>query len=611
MEARMEALKAEQALLRNRVRHKLAWAAGEAFALPALAHSTSVNHVQRPTRPAEGPSASSAAARHFQQIAHASGPEPALVHTELQKALLEMLVEEPSIILPAHSDYLLRLAIERNPGVHSLISKASPRNVELALTELSGIAPHAVRVEHRELMWLDQTALSDFRMRLVGNSRAGQAARPPPAIDNGGAHGSAPAPSAPGASAGKGTGKKRSATTVHDDELAEVFDLVDKKSTRQQALQEEQDQLLELLAKPSAKVQHQTDRFRTSGGSKLKQFCRSGTKEDCARLNGTGYACDSIHFRRIIRPHTDPSLGDCSYLDTCRHMEKCKFIHYEVDAGDAERMRDGAVQLDPHARTAINRKTGGDDPFAMHYESQFVNCDIRTFPMACLGKFAVIMADPPWDIHMELPYGTMSDDEMRRMDVQVLQDDGVIFLWVTGRAMELGRECLSIWGYRFVQELLWVKTNQLQRIIRTGRTGHWINHSKEHCLVGVKGQPDINWNLDCDVVCAEVRETSRKPDEMYDLLERLAPGTRKLELFGRPHNVHKGWTTLGNQLGKTRITEPWLREHLLREGVFAEEDLAPLPEPPKHPVVQPWGGHPPPAPLPSLNPAPNTAPGQA
>ena len=80
-----------------------------------------------------------------------------------------------------------------------------------------------------------------------------------------------------------------------------------------------------------------------------------------------------------------------------------------------------------------------------------------------------------------------------------------MFLWVTGRAMELGRECLDIWGYRFVQELLWVKTNQLQRIIRTGRTGHWINHSKEHCLVGIKGHPDLNYNLDCDVVCAEVR----------------------------------------------------------------------------------------------------------
>jgi len=41
--------------------------------------------------------------------------------------------------------------------------------------------------------------------------------------------------------------------------------------------------------------------------------------------------------------------------------------------------------------------------------------------------------------------------------------------------------CLS--RYERVDELIWVKTNQLQRIIRTGRTGHWLNHGKEHCLV--------------------------------------------------------------------------------------------------------------------------------
>ena len=52
----------------------------------------------------------------------------------------------------------------------------------------------------------------------------------------------------------------------------------------------------------------------------------------------------------------------------------------------------------------------------------------------------MIMADPPWDIHMELPYGTLSDDEMRQLPIPVLQDEGLIFLWVTGRAMELGRE---------------------------------------------------------------------------------------------------------------------------------------------------------------------------
>ncbi|KAG8273548.1 N6-adenosine-methyltransferase subunit mettl3 [Homalodisca vitripennis] len=50
-------------------------------------------------------------------------------------------------------------------------------------------------------------------------------------------------------------------------------------------------------------------------------------------------------------------------------------------------------------------------------------------------------------------------------------------------AMELGRECLKLWGYERVDEIIWVKTNQLQRIIRTGRTGHWLNHGKEHCLL--------------------------------------------------------------------------------------------------------------------------------
>lgn len=59
-----------------------------------------------------------------------------------------------------------------------------------------------------------------------------------------------------------------------------------------------------------------------------------------------------------------------------------------------------------------------------------------------------------------------------------------------------------------------MKTNQLQRIIRTGRTGHWLNHSKEHCLVGIKGNPEVNRNIDTDVIVAEVRETSRKPDEV-------------------------------------------------------------------------------------------------
>eukprot|EP01118_Nematostelium_gracile_P013154 TRINITY_DN4935_c0_g1_i5.p1 TRINITY_DN4935_c0_g1~~TRINITY_DN4935_c0_g1_i5.p1 ORF type:complete len:179 (+),score=54.04 TRINITY_DN4935_c0_g1_i5:73-609(+) len=167
----------------------------------------------------------------------------------------------------------------------------------------------------------------------------------------------------------------------------------------------------------------------------------------------------------------------------------------------------------------------------------------------------------------------MSDDEMRNLNIKNSMDDGYMFLWVTGRAMELGRECLQLWGYERVEEIVWVKTNQLQRIIRTGRTGHWLNHSKEHCLVGVKGNPQVNKFIDCDVLVAEVRETSRKPDEVYQMIERLSPGTRKLELFGRQHNVHPGWVTLGNQLDGNNIVEQDVLDKMKAKGMTDVLDL--------------------------------------
>ena len=43
---------------------------------------------------------------------------------------------------------------------------------------------------------------------------------------------------------------------------------------------------------------------------------------------------------------------------------------------------------------------------------------------------------------------------------------------------------------------------------------------------------------------------------MYPLLERLSPGTRKLEIFARQHNVQPGWVCLGNQLNGVNIREP-------------------------------------------------------
>lgn len=80
---------------------------------------------------------------------------------------------------------------------------------------------------------------------------------------------------------------------------------------------------------------------------------------------------------------------------------------------------------------------------------------------------------------------------------------------------------------------------------------------QEHCLVGAKGNlKGVNRGLDCDVIVSEVRATSHKPDEIYGIIERLSPGMRKIELFGRPHNIQPNWVTLGNQVDGVKLMDP-------------------------------------------------------
>ncbi|CAL5356350.1 unnamed protein product [Camellia sinensis] len=367
---------------------------------------------------------------------------------------------------------------------------------------------------------------------------------------------------------------------TEEDDLKDLEALLNKKSFRELQKSKTGEELLDLIRRPTARETAVAAKFKTKGGSQLKEYCSALTKEDCRRQSGSYIACEKVHFRRIIAPHTDVNLGDCSFLDTCRHMKTCKYVHYELDnTQDVTPMMMGTgpppKPLKPQRAEYCSEVELG--------EPQWINCDIRNFRMDILGQFGVIMADPPWDIHMELPYGTMADDEMRSLNVPALQTDGLIFLWVTGRAMELGRECLELWGYKRVEEVIWVKTNQLQRIIRTGRTGHWLNHSKEHCLVGIKGNPEVNRNIDTDVIVAEVRETSRKPDEMYPMLERISPRTRKLELFARMHNTHAGWMSLGNQLSGVRLVDEGLRARF--KAAYPDVEVQPS-SPPRPPAME-------------------------
>jgi mRNA (2'-O-methyladenosine-N6-)-methyltransferase len=278
-----------------------------------------------------------------------------------------------------------------------------------------------------------------------------------------------------------------------------------------------------------------------------EEICTFKTRYDCF-LDKRDNRCMKRHYYKLLLPNTIESNGFCEneiYEKKCK-FAKCKYMHYSLEEKYMSRNLDGIYKTFESEMIFENEAL----------PSQWINCDLRHINYEVLGKFNAIMLDPPWDIHMNLPYSTLKDKEMLALNVEVLQNDGYIFLWVTMRALELGRQCMTKWGYKQVDELVWVKTNSFGKIVRSGRTGHWLNHSKEHCLIGYKGDvSNFNKNLDCDVLVSEVRETSRKPDEIYSLIERIAPGGRKCELFARPHNRRKGWVSLGNQLPGINIVE--------------------------------------------------------
>ena len=55
------------------------------------------------------------------------------------------------------------------------------------------------------------------------------------------------------------------------------------------------------------------------------------------------------------------------------------------------------------------------------------------------------------------------------------------------------------------------------------------------------------------VLMADVREHSRKPDEFYEMVETLCPGS-KVDLFAREER--EGWVTWGGEIGyENRYTE--------------------------------------------------------
>ena len=125
----------------------------------------------------------------------------------------------------------------------------------------------------------------------------------------------------------------------------EVSDLLDYKSYQNMGQMDASSEVIDLLRTPTTKDILINNLYSTKGDQAVFEFCDYGTKHQCALQrrnqmlqNQMGRVdpghCDKIHFIRIMRPHTTPNLGDCSYLDGCRHMDTCRLVLHLVSKLD-------------------------------------------------------------------------------------------------------------------------------------------------------------------------------------------------------------------------------------------------------------------------------------
>lgn len=172
--------------------------------------------------------------------------------------------------------------------------------------------------------------------------------------------------------------------------------------------------------------------------------------------------------------------------------------------------------------------------------------------------FGCILADPPWQFinrtgkmapeHKRLSrYGTMDLPTIAALPiVKVSEPTAHLYLWVPNALLPEGLQVMKAWGFSYKSNIVWHKRRKDGGSDGRG-VGFYFRNVTELVLFGVRGknartlQPG---RTQVNYLGTRKREHSRKPDELYDIVEACSPGPR-LELFAR--GVRPGWTVWGNQ----------------------------------------------------------------
>lgn len=174
------------------------------------------------------------------------------------------------------------------------------------------------------------------------------------------------------------------------------------------------------------------------------------------------------------------------------------------------------------------------------------------------GKFRTILADPPWRFlnstgkvapeHKRLSrYGTMSLDEIKELPVAMLAaEPSHLYLWVPNALLPDGLAVMSAWGFNYKANIIWHKIRKDGGPDGRG-VGFYFRNVTEVLLFGTRGKNARTLapgRRQVNFLATQKREHSRKPDEIFPIIEACSPGPR-LELFARERR--KGWTVWGNE----------------------------------------------------------------
>ncbi len=179
-------------------------------------------------------------------------------------------------------------------------------------------------------------------------------------------------------------------------------------------------------------------------------------------------------------------------------------------------------------------------------------------------KFKTILADPPWQFnnrtgkmapeHKRLNrYPTLSLSEICDIPVQIASDNPAhLYLWVPNALLPEGLRVMEAWGFSYKTNIIWHKIRKDGGPDGRG-VGFYFRNTTEMILFGIHGslrtlQPG---RKQVNIIKSQKQEHSRKPDELYDLIEACSPGPR-LELFAR--GTRKEWSAWGNQADDYKIS---------------------------------------------------------